>query len=422
MSDPIDRPIRRSFTWNFAGSSLYSLSQWLLLVVLARFASPLEVGRFALLLAISAPAFLALGMNLRLVQATDAESRWTLAEYLLLRHVVNVAASAVMIALAFLQQDRGFVLAGMAMAGAKSVESLSQTYYGYFQQRERHDHVAQSMIARSFAGPLAFLGGYVAVGQLWAACLGLMLGWLVVQRAVDRPRALRLLASNHHGRPQLLPADRARLMALARHAFPLGLDQGVSSVAVNTPRYFVQTSLGAAALGLYSTLGYLAQVISMVTSSLGIVVVPRLARHKRDARRAAFTRLLAISTLFSVFVSMAAVLAAAVAGEPLIRLALGEEYVDQGLLIVLLLGASMVTLQRSLGRALTGAQRFRAFLVIDLLTLFAIALAALLLVPSFGAMGAAWSSVIGNAVGALACLVPVRAVIVSMSRSVTPPP
>ena len=194
----------------------------------------------------------------------------------------------------------------------------------------------------------------------------------------------------------------------------------MTSLTVNTPRYFVQGTLGSAALGLYSTLGYLAQVVSMITTSLGLVVVPRLARHKRDARRAAFTRLLLLSTFFSVLVSMTALVLAALAGGSVIGVVLGPEYVDQQLLLVLLLGASMVTLQQSLGRGLTGARRFKTFLVIDLLTLTATALAALILVPSYGAIGAAWSVVAGNAVGAVTCVIPVYAVIRSMPRAIPP--
>ena len=421
MSDPVDRSIRRSFASNLVGNSLYSLSQWLLFVVLARLADPAEVGRFALLLAVSAPAFLAIGMNLRVVQATDAERRWSPADYVVVRHVVNLVASVIVIGIFAAHGDGLLLLAGVALAGAKSVEGLSQTYYGYFQQRERHDYVAASMIARSVAGPVGFLGGYLAAEELWGACLGLMVGWLAVQRFLDRPRLDAMLEGAHGGLPRLgEPAARARLVRLVRHAFPLGLDQGVSSLAVNTPRYFVQGTAGGAALGVYSTLGYLAQVISMITSSLGIVVVPRLARLQRDGRRAAFTRLLGLSTLFSVLVSMAALLAALVAGAPVIRLLLGAEYVDQPLLLVLLLGAAAVTLQRSMGRALTGARRFATFLVIDVLTLLATAVSAAVLVPAYGVIGAAWATVAGNLVGTLACLVPVRAVIVSMSAPEPP--
>ena len=171
-----------------------------------------------------------------------------------------------------------------------------------------------------------------------------------------------------------------------RHSFPLGVDQGITSLSVNAPRYAVQSHLGTAALGVYSTLGYLAQVVSMIASSLGVVVVPRLAQHKRDGRRAAFVRILLLSTLVSMAVAVLAMLAAAVAGDWVIGRVLGQEYVDRELLLVLLLGASAVTLQRCLGRALTGAHRFVTFLVIDVLTLVVTAAAAIALAPAFGAL------------------------------------
>ena len=152
--------------------------------------------------------------------------------------------------------------------------------------------------------------------------------------------------------------DRRSLRSLFRHSFPLGVDQGITSLAVNAPRYAVQGHLGTAALGVYSTLGYLAQVVTMIASSLGVVVVPRLAQHKRDGRRAAFVRILLLSTVVSMAVAVVAMLAAAVAGDWAIGLVLGRDYVDRELLLVLLLGASAVTLQRCLGRALTGAHRF----------------------------------------------------------------
>ena len=415
MTEPPARPIRRSFAWNLVGNSLYSLSQWGLLVVLARAADTTEVGRFALLLALSAPAFLMLGLNLRVVQAADAERRWTLSEFLLLRHLVNVGAMVVTVILVSSLTD-GLLATAIGLGAAKSVEGLSQTYYGFFQQCDRHDFVAQSMVARSVAGPVGFLVGY-QTGGLFGACVGLMGGWLSVQLLADRPRALRL-ADEMGVRSRIAwQQDRRNLRSLFRHSFPLGVDQGITSLTVNAPRYVVQGHLGTSALGVYSTLGYLAQVVTMIASSLGVVVVPRLAQHKRDGRRAAFVRILLLSTLVSMAVAVAAMLAAAIAGDWAIGLVLGPEYVDSQLLLVLLLGAAAVTLQRSLGRALTGAHRFVTFLVIDVLTLVVTAAAAVVLAPAYGAVGAAWATVAGNLAGAAACIVPVWRVI----RSLTPP-
>lgn len=410
-----ERPIRKSFAWNFVGNTLYSLAQWLLLVLLARLSNPHEVGEFALLLAVSAPVFLTTGMNLRIVQATDTARLWGLEDYLLLRHVLNIVATVITMVIALLMQmDVGLLAAMLAIAGAKAVEALSQTYYGFFQQDERHDLVAQSMLMRSVTGPVCFVIGYAVSGILAGACVGLLLGWAFAQQVLDRPRARRIRGSRREQMSRLLPGRWPEIASLARKAAPLGLDQGVTSLGVNVPRYLIQAKLGAASLGVYSTLAYLAQAVSMVTSALGIVVVPRLAKYKHAGLYRAYLRLLFLSTLFSVLVSVAAVGAAALLGEAFIRLLLGEAYVDRELLLVLLVGAAAVTLQRSLGRGLTGAQRFTNFLVIDSVTTVTVAVAALIFVAHLGVVGAAWATVLGNVLGSLACLWAVRRVVNDM--------
>ncbi len=77
--------LRRNFAWNLLGETSYSLGQWLLLVLLARLQSPEIVGQFAYALAVTAPVYLLVGLNLRVVQATDARAVWrllsTTAEY-----------------------------------------------------------------------------------------------------------------------------------------------------------------------------------------------------------------------------------------------------------------------------------------------------------------------------------------------------
>ena len=90
-------------------------------MLLARLANPEEVGRFSLTMAISAPVFLLLGMNLRVVQATDAARRWRLEDYLVLRHLLNVLATVVtMVVGLVLQMSLADLAALLAVSGAKS--------------------------------------------------------------------------------------------------------------------------------------------------------------------------------------------------------------------------------------------------------------------------------------------------------------
>jgi len=406
--------LRRSFVWILLGNSLYSLAQWFLIVLLVRLATRELVGTFALMLAIAAPVFMTAGMNLRLVQATDSAKRWRLEDYLALRHILNLVAVVITMAVGAVVLDHTALLALAALAAAKAVETVSQTYYGFFQQWERHNYVAHSMIVRSVTGPVLFGGGYYISEQLSVACLGLLIGWSVPQLLLDRRRARVIRAEDNDSMQALLPAHWSELVALARKASPMGLDHGVSSLAVNTPRYFVQHFLGSAQLGVYSALSYLSQSIAMITSSLGSIVMPRMARLHRDGRQREFVRLLVLQTMFSLLVVAVAVGAAITVGAAFVREVLGPEYVDQELLLALFVAAGATTLQRCLGRGLVGAQKFVKYLAIDVTTLLGIAASAAILVPRWGLLGAAWATTIGFLLGAISCMFPVVHVVKSM--------
>jgi O-antigen/teichoic acid export membrane protein len=399
--------LRRNFAWNFGGVSLYNLSQWILLLVLARLSDPASVGQFSLMLAISAPVFLTVGLNLRTVQATDAARQWRLEEYLVLRQVLNVIATAVTIVAGLLFGLHGWDLAALAVVCvAKSLEAGSQVLYGYFQLRERLDLVSRSLLARAIAGPALFLLGFWSTKQLAVAAAGLAIGWGAAQVLLDQRNA-RMLSrlDGDHSLGRLGTVRWSRVVALARKAAPLGLDQGVSSLCANIPRYLIKALIGSAHLGVYASQAYLAQVISMITSAMATVFVPRMAVYYHQGRRRAFVRMLLILVLFGLIVLAIAVTFAVFLGAAFIRLTLGADYVNQPLLIALMVGAGATTLQRNLCKTMEASQSFGNYLLVDSITAAAILVSAVPLIQAYGILGAAYSIIIGFSIGSVAVLV-----------------
>ncbi len=393
--------LKRNFAWSFVGNAIFNLAQWLLLVALARLGSASLVGEFALSLAITAPIFLSVGLNLRVVQATDVTRQWRLADYMTLRHLLNVVSCLLSVVVGLALGMRGAALLVLVViAAAKAVEAVSQTYYGYFQFRERMDLVARSLLLRSALGSSAFVVLFWASDSLVYAAVGLWAGWTVTLLALDRPCARRLW-SRDPGRISTprRAIDWNSLRQLARRAFPLGVDAGLSSLTLNIPRYLVQILEGAARLGVFAALAYFSQVISMVTGAMGETVVPRLAVYYEGRQRRPYIQLLSKLTLFGVAVTGAGIMFALVLGEWFLRLVLGPQYVDVPLLVLLMGSAGLTTIQRSLGRGLQAAHRFSAYLVVDVVTVVTVAAAAAFLIDRYGLLGAGWSLCLGFAAG-----------------------
>lgn len=352
------------------------------------------------MLAIAAPVFLTVGMNLRVLQVTDASRIWVLSEYLALRHILNLLAVILTVAVGAIAGLDAVELVALAIISlAKCVEAVSQTYYAYFQQHDRLDLVARDLIARSVTGPLLFLIGVAFGGNLIFGALGLLVGWLLPQLLFDRPNARRLAAGGGlalNGRGGLEWRSLARL---ARKGAPLGLDQGVSSLAINIPRYAVLGVMGPASLGIYAGLAYLAQAVQLVAGALMTALLNRLSIHYHQGRKREFVTLLTGVSALGMAVLAFAILGTLVFGEPFLRFTLGEQYAHPSLLIALMLSAGVVSLQRALCKGLEAARRFKTYVMVDIATTAGVALLSWYAIERWGLEGAAVAMAGGFGIG-----------------------
>jgi O-antigen/teichoic acid export membrane protein len=178
--------------------------------------------------------------------------------------------------------------------------------------------------------------------------------------------------------------------------------------------------LGSAHLGAFVALAYLGQIVAMFTGALADSVIGGLARlaDARDAK--GFTRLLGLLVSFGAFVSTVSALGAWLFGEQIVRLLLGPDYVNQPVLILLMAGAGLITLQRCLGRGLQAAHRYQWVLVVDTVTLVATVAAGAFMIPAYGLVGASLTLGMGFGVGVLVAAAMLLRVVRSMSDEPRP--
>lgn len=410
MDTPLRVSMRRNFAWSFIGNVIFNGLQWLLLVAIAHIADKEIVGQYALLLAITAPVYMTGGLNLRVVRATDVHRRWVARQYSKVRQRLNLVCIAVAVAVGAALGLRNEDLAALAvLAVAKAVEASCLVTYGTYQLRERLDLVARSLILRAILGCGLFTAFLLWSGELWAACVGILAGWVLTRLVHDGPMARRL----EHTDPSAAAQDGAlgsssgtgTKRSLVRRALPLGLDAGIASLATNAPRFAVEFLLGTTALGGFAPLAYGAQAVSMITGSLGNAILAPLAKYvtQRDAR--GFARLLGRLLLFAGSVSGVGTLLAILFGDPVVNLLFGESFVNQPVLITLMVSVGAVTVERSLNRGLQATHRFGLVLVSNSVVLATTVIALFILVPRFDLVGAAASGGIGFTAGGLLSLV-----------------
>jgi O-antigen/teichoic acid export membrane protein len=403
--------LRSNFAWAVAGNVIYAACQWGMIVALAKLGSSFMVGQFSLGLALVTPVLMLSNLDLRAVQATDAQRQFRFSEYLRLRLALTFAALIVIVGIVRFgayESRTGAVI--LALALAKSIETLSDIHYGLFQLNDRLDQTGRSMILRGVLSVIALSVVLYLLRSVAWACLGVALAWTAALLLFDVRRG-RLLVSCTEGDSRsegVSPAEsagtakrtgstrQARLLTLA---LPLGLVTTIASVNLHMPRYFVHAHMGEHELGIFSAIAYAAGSLTLVGDSLAISAVPRLARLYAGGRRVEYRALLLRLLAIGSAVGLIGLAVARGMGAWLLRIFYNRDYAAQSHLFTLLMAAAAIHFAASmLTSGITSARRFRIQVPLYLLVAGSTALGCALWVPAMGLTGAALGVICGAAV------------------------
>ena len=385
--------MRRNFSWTIVGNIVYAASQWGILIVLARLGSAEHVGQFALALAVVTPVMVFTNLQLRSVQATDARREFEFRDYFQLRMITIVIALVTITTAATVGgYDRELFLTVMAFAAAKAFEAVSDVVYGVLQQRERMDRIAASMM---FRGPMAlaimaslfYLSGSVAL-----AITGMAAAKLITFFTYDMNSAEAFLPG---ARKELrrLDVDWRKLGRLALVSLPVGLVMGVISLEANLPRYFIETHLSVAQLGVFAALSYMTFMGQMVVQAINQSAIARLAIWFAEGKLRQFRQLVLRLLAIDSAVGLTGLALAVVAGRLILTIAYGAEYAAHMNVFLWLIAAAAVrfsALPIELG--LRAMRYFWLQFWIHAVSVVVMAVGCVTLVPRYGLLGAAYST------------------------------
>jgi O-antigen/teichoic acid export membrane protein len=393
--------LRANFSWTFVGHVVYAGCQWGMLVALAKLSSPELVGQFALGLTITAPVYEFASFELRNVQAADAGREYSFGDYLNLRIITTILALLVIVGIVLTSNyHREIALIILAVGVSKAIESISDIFFGLFQQKERMDRIAKSMILK---GPLSLfalsLGVFLTESVFWGM-MGLVAIWALVLFSYDIRSAVLVLKSmpqlgiatanpdkqNEALRPSW---EMKKLAKLARLALPLGFAGLLSSLHINIPRYFVERHLGAPMLGIFAALSYFDRAGKLVMHALGRSATSRLSKFYATGKGSAFGSLILKLVSIGVLLGGVGVFVALFAGEIILTLFYQPEYAIQNVFVTLMVGAGLSYVATFLYYGLIASRYFLAQMFLYVIVTGALVLLCVLLIPSGGLGGAA---------------------------------
>jgi O-antigen/teichoic acid export membrane protein len=355
--------LRGNVAWSLAGNTVYAGCQWAILIVLAKLGTPVLVGQFALGLAVTAPVFAFLNLQLRDIQATDARRQFLFGDYLGLRLLMLLWAPLVIGVAALTAGYRGSALLIIgALTVAKLIESISDVFYGLLQQNERMDRISISMILKGTASLIALGLAVLWTGSAVWGATALAVAWALILFTYDIPSGNRIATISRamdHAGDRILPRWRtSALLKLASLAVPLGIVMTLTSLCVNIPRYFVEHYAGERGLGIFASIVALQVPGLTVMRALAHSALPRLGKYYVRRNRSAFRRLLLQLVGLATALGASGVIVAVLAGRQVLTLVYGAEYGEHAeVLIWVMLGAGVGYIAGVLYYAMTAARQ-----------------------------------------------------------------
>jgi O-antigen/teichoic acid export membrane protein len=387
-------------SWALRGNIFYAVTQWTLLIVLAKLGGPEVVGRYTLGLAVTAPIVLFTDLQLRSLLASDVNGKYQVGDYVLVRALTNTFALLLICAIVLgFDYTRGQAIVILLIGLAKVVESSSDILYGVMQRSERMDLVGISKVLRGAATVVCFGFTLYFTGSLIGGLVSLIFVWLLVLVLVDYQNAFRLIKAHliwTYGVSSRRQWSWGELLALARQSLPLGVVSMLISYNYAVPRYFLELYHGEAALGYFSAIAYLSVAITIIIEALGQAVLPRLAEYYERERPKYWRSLLMLSSMalgvgcFGVFVSI-------LIGRPMLSLIYRPDYgqFTDVLVLIMMLGV-LESLCSVFGVGLTVARVLRLQVSVLMMVLSISTLAGWWLIPQYAVKGAVMAAIVST--------------------------
>lgn len=403
------------------GSIARSLSQWAIVVSVAKFGTSGMVGQYTLTLALTSPIFVFAGLQLRNVLISDKALSNPVRVYWAARIGTSVAAVLAAFVVAAVGGYRGTMLTLVILVSVvTTLDSLADIQYGVWQRAGELRKVGIGLLvnggvslaavtaAMIMTREVVWAAGASAVGSLFA------LAFVISVRGRANPRASR-------------GDDRAPLagpvFSIVRSALPLGVVTALVTLQWSIPRFFIERLSGLEDLGVFAAANQLTMALGSAVGAIGMAVNGRLAQAFASGSTHEFRSIVLRLAGVGLAVGLLGAAISAVFGGSVLALVYRRDYASgESVLVWLSLAAGMSYAGSFLGYGMTMTRRFRVQVPLFAMVVAVTGFFCAILVPAYGIRGAAWAAGIGNVVQLAGSAWVLHVALLSRDRDCTPLP
>ncbi len=389
ISQPLS--LRSNSIWNIVASVSYSLTQWGILIVIAKLGSPEMVGIFTLALAITAPIILLFRFDLQSIVASDSNNDYLFSDYYSLSILSTILFVISIIVISSFYAPNWEIVFVITMLGlARAVESISEVLYGQMQKHERLDLTAKSRITKGIISLSLFFIIMYTTKSLILATGGYFISWLFILFIYDYPKAALFESFS-------FKFNKKKLLTLFLFSIPLGFGQLIGSLGSNVPRYFVEYFHDPILLGFLGAIMYIMSAGYNFILAISAAILPRLSRHFFKKETKEFIKLISQFMLLTIVLTISGIIVVKLAGEEILSLIYTPEYGEYAreFFYFAMLGLLMYSTE-VLNAGLISSRVFKVQPYINIVSLVIITISSFILIPNNGIMGVFFSIALGQ--------------------------
>ncbi|MEJ6013885.1 oligosaccharide flippase family protein [Corynebacterium sp. H127] len=384
------------------GSAVYSLAQWLMLLLFARETSMTEMGAYSYAMSVSAPFFIFSALSLRQVYVSDPQRGSNWRKYLKLRIVSTIVALIVTCLFALMNQTFNGIFLFVSLI--KSVDLIGDIWLAPAQSAGRTRALGlYQFINGTVSLSLFSLGIFFGMPATYALAMSL-LGSIVAT-------SFSLIVGRKSIKdPSSAPAEKTKpknsdIVRLAATAAPLGIAGFLNSATEAAPGYFLERTDGLESVGIFSAMVYLLLVGNTVVSAIVQFELPRSVAHFQKNGRAAMLKRTRGLSFKMAGLGLIAVLLTLAIGETVMQLLYGPEYRNRIVLVLLAISWAVGAISWMWDLALVVQRSFNVQLIASIVGLSFSAGASVLLIGPYGLLGAGISALVARIAVAIVRLI-----------------
>lgn len=375
------------FNLIFIADTAYSLHQWMILTLLIKWSTPLNIGYFNYALAITAPIVMFCWLNASTILTAERAGLTNFWLFIKTRFSLLSAGVFVLFGVYYFFGEADILLLTLLVYLNKYMESFADLAYGFLQGHTAFKEVAVSKIFRSLLNVSGAALVLFTTHSIHGFVLALIAGNLIMLLAYDLPTIRRVGRGFDN---QALDLRYRSGKELFLKAMPLGFVALLIALNANIPRLFVGRTIGTEELGYYASIAYLLVLGSLFIHSLIAVLLPNFSSETGERQSLPELRKLTRSMLLMTnIVGILLIVGAIFFGKWGLTIFYNASFVQYHLIFVLMMVASLFFYNSTVIQALlTGFQQFRIQTISIFGSVVVNLIACSFLIPLYGLYGA----------------------------------